>query len=366
MEKGYLVTAGLKKATTWGTPVAVGALDGFLFDSIDANAKRDYIRDTSMGHGQRTQLPGYAGNYSLGAGLQMPLRYGGMNIKRFIAAIMGTSGGVPATVDTTGKQTTLKMKRDLSGIIWTLAYEIDKDNEVFEYTTIKIVGLTLSGEQGKALSLAIKYVAHSLNQNTSSGTNTTTTIDTITLPTDGVEEVLFSQAQLLMNAQNGAGFTLPSGGVLNDGHVIEAFSLDIDGKFRAEKYNTEYGDRTAEPQQEDFTEIKLNLKFSEYGAGNRGKQTLVDQLAKSQKKAKLTLTSPNLAGSATQKYQHTLWMPRLVFEDGAPGVADKGEPKWDATAVLHHVDTIPTGFTSGYLDALTCEIFDKDAADCLA
>lgn len=366
MEKGFLVTAGLKKATQWSTPVACGALDGFLFESIDPNAKRDYIRDISMGHGQRTQLPGYAGNYSLGAGLQMPLRYGGMNIKRFIAAIMGQSGGAPTTIDTTGKQTTLKMKRDLSGLFWTLAYEIDKDTEVLEYTTIKIVGLTLTGEQGKALSLAIKYVAHGLNQNTSTGTNNTTTIDTITLPTDGVEEVLFSQAQLLMNAQNGAGFTLPTLGTLNDALVIEAFSLDIDGKFRAEKHNTEFGDRTAEPQQEDHTEIRLNLKFSEYGAGNRGKQILLDQLAKSQKKAKLTFTSPNNAGSTTQKYQHVLWMPRLVFEDGAPGVADKGEPKWDATAVLHHVDTIPTGFTAGYLDALTWEIIDKDAADCLA
>lgn len=365
MEKGYLVTAGLKKATVWSTAVACGALDGFLFDSIDANAKRDYIRDTSMGHGQRTQLPGYAGNFALGAGLQMPLRYGGMNIKRFIAAIMGTAG-VPATVDTTAKQHTLKMARDLTGLFWTLAYEIDKDTEIFEYTTLKITGITLSGEQGKALSLAVKYVAHSLNQNTSSGTNTTTTIDTITLPTDGVEEVLFSQAQLLMNAQAGAGFSVPVLGTLNDGHVIEAFSLDIDGKFRAEKYNTEYGDKTAEPQQEDHTEIKLNLKFSEYGTGNRGKQTLVDQLAKSQKKAKLSFTSANLAGSVTQKYAHVLWMPRLVFEDGAPGVADKGEPKWDATAVLHHVDTIPTGFTAGYTDALTWEVFDKDAVNPLA
>lgn len=363
MQKGFQSLAGFKKASVWGTAVACGALDGFLYNSIGGKPSRDVIEDQSMGAGRRTAFPGYAGNYKLAPTLDMNLRYGGYNVKRFLAGLMGTAGS-PSTVDTSGKKHTLVMAQDLAGLFFTLAFELDKDTEVHEYTTVKLVRMALSGQIGQALKLTFSLAAHGFNQNAGSGTNTTTTIDTVTLGTDGTEEVLMSQVQLLVNDQTAADFTLPSFPTLNSALVVEGFELTFDPKLRVGKYNTQFGSNEAEPIQEDHTDIRLNLKFSEYGAGNRGNQVVVDQLAKTLKKAKLTATSPNLAGAATQKYQHVLWMPMLQYWDGAPELTDKGEPKWDATMKCHEVATAPTGFT--YTKALTWEVFDKDTVDPIA
>lgn len=362
-QKGFQSIAALKKASAWGTPVACGSLDGFLYNSIGGKPARDVIEDMSMGAGRRTAFQGYAGNYKLAPTVNMDLRYGGYNVKRWIAGILGAAGS-PATADTSGKKHTLSMSADLAGIFFTLAYELEKDTEVYEYTTAKIVRMALSGGAGQALKLAFTLAAHGFNQNGGSGTNTTTTIDTVTLGTDGTEEVLMSQVQFLVNAQTGADFTVPSYPTLNDALVVEGFELTFDPKLRIGKYNTEYGSNEAEPIQEDHTDIRLNLKFNEYAAGNRGKQIVVDNLAKNLKKGKITMTSPNLAGAATQYYQHKLWFPMLQYWDGAPELTDKGEPKWDATLKAHEVTSAPTGFS--YTKALTWEVFDKDSVDPLA
>ena len=93
--KGFQSIAGFKKATVWGTPVVCGALDGIVYDSIGGKANRDVIPDISMGAGRRTPFPGFAGNYKLAPTIAMDLRYGGYNVKRLIAGILGTAG-VPA------------------------------------------------------------------------------------------------------------------------------------------------------------------------------------------------------------------------------------------------------------------------------
>jgi hypothetical protein len=363
MQKGYLVPGFIKKGAVWSTPVLGGALDACLFTMIGAGAARDYVRDKSFGHGGRTQLPGFPGNFKHQFEIGMPMRYGGYNVKRWIAGIFGSVAN-PTTVDTSARQHIFKMAKDLAGLFWTFGYEGDKDTEVFEYPSIKILGITIRGTKGQALELSIRVAAHSLNQNQGAGTNNTTSIDTLTFGTDGTEEIMFHQGQALCNAQGGAGFVVPTLGVLNDAIVIDGFELNIDGKFNTEKYNTEYGANIAEPQMEETEDqVTLKLNLSEYGAGNRGRQWVVDQLAKNQKKLKLSFLSPTLAGAATQKYQFSAWLPRVVFDAGAPGVTEKGEPKWDLTGICHHVDTIPTGFPAGYTDACTLEIFDKDTVN---
>lgn len=363
MQKGFLTQAGIKPASTWGTAVAVGSSDGFVYETLNAKPGRDLIMDSSVGAGRRTPFQGFAGNYQLSSNsITMPLRFGGYNVKRFIAGVLGTAGS-PSTTDTSAKKHTLAMAQDLTGVFFTIAGEPDKDNEVWEFSTCKITRLVLSGQIGQGIKLQASFAAHGFSN--SSSTNDTTSIDSITLGSDGTEECLMSQLQFLINAQSGGSFTAPSGTTLNDSMAIEGFELTIDPKVRVDKFNTLYGSNQAEPIQEDHTDIRLNLKFSEYGSGNKGKQIITDNLAKSARKAKIAITSPNLAGAASQYYQHNIWMPYLQVVDGAPELAaDKGEPKWDATLVAMEVTSAPTGFS--YTKALTWEVFDKDSANPLA
>ncbi len=362
MNLGQQVFGGLKKAATWRTAVLLGASNGFLFNTISGKPGRDLNPDMSMGHGRVTQKPGFGGKHQAQMSLSRVAHYGGYNIKQMIAGVMGATAGVGSVIDTTARKHIFSLA-DLRGLFWTLAYEFDKDTEVWEFPSVKFLGLTLKGEIGKEVTLDLRFLANRL-VNDDSGPNKISTIDTVTLPTGGTDLILTSQGQLLVNAQVGGALAVPSGGVLNDSVPFSSFELTVDRKHRIGKFTTEHGDEHAEPQHGEYTETRLKVNIDEYGAGNRGKTMLVDNLTKAAKKGTLTFTGANLAGSTTQKYQMIWWFPMLLVPEGAPEVNDPGEAKWDVTYVAGHAPGgNPTGFS--YSDT-TCEMFDQDAANPLA
>lgn len=361
MSLGHQVFGGIKKGAAWRTAVALGSGNGFLFNTISGKVGRELIPNPSLGHGRVTPLPGWAGKHQAQQAIAMVLQYGGYNIKKFIAGVMGATAGVGSTVDTSAKKHVISLA-DLKGLFWTFAYEIDKDAEVWEFPSIKLLGLTIAGEVGKECTLTVRFLASRVITD-DSGTNKVSTIDSVTLPTGGEYAVLGSHGSLLVNAQGGGALTAPSGGSLNDGVPFSSFEFSIDRKLRIGKFTTEHGDEHAEPQAGELTEVRLNIKLDEYGAANRGSQLVADNLAKTAKKGKLVFTSPELAGAATQAYQFGIHMPYLLVPEGAPEVNDAGEPKWDLTYLCHGAASAPTGFS--YTDT-TIEIHDRDSANPLA
>lgn len=363
MNLGQQVFGGLKRSTQpWRTAVLLGAGDGILFHNITGKDGRELIPNRSMGHGRVTPMPSNPGKFQSQKAFSIQAHYGGYNIKRMIAGVMGATAGVGATVDTTAKKHIISLA-DLRGLFWTFADEFDKDTEVHEYPSIKFLGLTLKGEVGKEVIMDLRFLANRL-VNDDSGPNKVSTIDTVTLPAGGTDAILASQGQLLVNAQSGGILAVPSGGALNDSVPWSAFELTVDRKLRIGKFTTEHGDEHAEPQAGEHTEVRLKINIDEYGAGNRGKTMLVDNLTKAAKKGRLTFTGANLAGATTQKYQMIWDFPYLQVPEGAPEVNDPGEAKWDVTYQAGHA---PAGNPSGFsYSDTTCEMFDQDAANPLA
>src|SRR5438046_10223647 len=95
--KGFLTICGVKKATTWNTPVAAGAGDGVEFSSESITGGADPIEDQAIS-GKSTQREQDAGPRTFAGDLVVPARYEGVEQVR-LALAMATAGA-PSTVHT--------------------------------------------------------------------------------------------------------------------------------------------------------------------------------------------------------------------------------------------------------------------------
>ena len=351
--KGFLGIVGRKKGATWGTPTVPAAGDGVEVVSVVPSGGTALIEDNQIS-GRVTQREANAGNRSVTVVLRTALRYEGNG--REVAYVLGTAG-VPATVDTTGRQHVFKIKDDLDGIFETLAYEIIKDTKVEELSSVKWNKLKISGKSGERIEIELSGIAHDWSD--ASASNTTTTIDSITLPANR-EFAIFHQAVLLMNAQGGGGLAA------GDAVYISEFEINVERAMDA-RFSTGGGDNCDEPIPSGFAKVSGSFGFAALQDGTGGNAAfLAEQMAGTRKKATLTITSPNLAGAATEFFKHKLWLPNLQFGEAKVGIPAPGGPTWSVPFMAWHVTTVPTGFTAGYLDALTWENVNQDAADALA
>ena len=352
--KGFQGIVGRKKGTTWNTAVVPAAADGIEVISIVPSGGTDLIEDMQI-TGRVTQREAQAGLKNVTVTLRTALRYEGN--ERDVALMVGTAG-TPTTVDTTGKVHALKLKDSLDGIFATYAYESIKDTKVEELTSVKWNKLKLSGKAGERVELELTGFAS--NWTDASAGNTTTSIDSITI-TAAREYVLFHQGLLWINAQAGAG--LATGDRVN----IAGFELNIERGMDA-RFSTGGGQICDEPIENGFLKVSGSFDFADLNTASPegNAQFLAEQMAATVKKATLTFTSPNLAGAATSYYAWKLWLPMLQFGAAKVGIPGPGGPTWSIPFSAWHVTTVPTGFTAGYLDAVTLENTNKIATDALA
>lgn len=354
--KGELAIVGFRRAASWGVALACGAGHGLEVLSVGVKATRQIIPDNSI-TGRPTTREGDKGNLDVNGPMVLPLRYEGAH--RLIAQVLGLAG-VPATVDTSGRKHVFKIADQVDSIFGTLAYEAIKDTTVFEFNTVKLRRLTLRATIPGRIELEVEMIGHDFTD--ASAINTTTTIDTVTVPANR-EIAQARQMVFRMNGQGGAGLAA------GDARFLSAFELTIERPLETD-FTTEFGDRTSEPMPPEGDgaafSVSGSLTFSQLQTGTGGNSAFVlEQLSRTLQKADLNITGDNLAGAATQKFAHILYLPMLVLGDGKPVLA-KGRRGWQLPFTAHHVSAIPTGFPAGYTDAVTWENYNQDVADALA
>lgn len=357
--KGFQGIVGVKRNNNaWGgAALACGATDGVEVLSVPLQANRQLIPDMQI-TGRVTQRQSDVGNKVIqGDVLSSALRYEGL--ERLIAGVMGTAG-VPSTVDTTGKKHVFKIADSLSPF-WTVAYEIIKDTLIYEFNTVILTGLSLKWSQGGRVEITFRGIGHDFSDG--SAINTTTTIDTITLPANR-EYADFRSIVVRLNDQSGAGLGA------SDVRHISGGEINIDRNLQLD-FTTEFGDKTSLPQPasggDPFLKVTGNLTFSRLDNASPGGSSGLPakQLAGTTQKVDINITADSLAGAATQKFAHVLYLPCLQFGDGKPSL-QAGALGWTVPFTGYHVTTIPTGFPAGYLDAVTWENYSQIATDALA
>lgn len=351
--KGFDSISAWKKGVTWGTAVQVGAGDqiGFLSENI---ARSRANRRSAELNGTPWRSRSTSGRKDFNGPWRVPFNFD--EIHRPLAHAMGTAG-TPTTVEATvAFKHVIKPKASLFGIFGSLVFA----NDAFwvrEYPSAKLNGFTISNEADG--DVAVEFPVIGSNEIVDdTGATQIADYSTITRPNGDGEVAVFEDVQVLLNAQ--------AGGALSgsDEIFIEGVSIEFASNLEA-MYTSENAPLISEPQRNGRPEFTVELSLATFEEVDRITAQLNDTLSKMSITWGNTVDIPGTASS--NKYYSTLYFPRVEYEPASQGPIE-GEGMLKETVRLHciGVDTIPTGFPTGYTDALTIEIQNADSSDALS
>lgn len=324
MATGREIVAAIKKGTTWGTPVAAGALDGLLLtgETLGIGAPEDLAAaEAGVGFQQTSE----AGDVNIEGNLSGFLRYDSA-LWRLIALGMGSAS--VSVVDTTGQQHTLDFLDTLDGLFGTLV--IDKGPEVWEFPGAKVIGFAVRGEAGRPVTFEVTARCDGLNRNTSSGTNNNTTIANVTYRSKALR-VLFQHLTFRLNAQSDA--ALASG----DAIQISSFVLTLTRPHSADHVSGQAA--IIEPTENGLPTVNFEFALPEY-SGATHLDRIVNHTAL---KADLTFDSGVLAGSTSENYKVTLSIPQLVLTGGGAAVSGPDKIPHPLSGRCEEAQSAPAG-----------------------
>jgi len=346
--KGFATIFGYKKASAWGTPVLLGAGNGAEFVSESLAPDAQLIPDEQIS-GKSTKLQGDKGNEFHSGDIVLDHKYEG--IETLIALAMGTAG-VPTQVGTDNAyKHVFKPAESREGLFATFAF--GKQVAVWEYPTAKVGGFTLNCATGKRARLTFPIIPQGLNINTTGGVNKTSTISSVTLPTNR-DFLLFKDMKISVAAL---------GDALAEVYASE-FEIAADPKFEKDDVTTKYGYLIDEPIGDGFVTHMGKLRFTKYNDNAGGNDALISALlTKVPKKMKIVWTGPVIGATA---FSLTLWLPCVQFATGQANVGGPQRIPLDLNFEAARTLVLPSGFPAGYLDGLTMELVNQRATDALA
>lgn len=353
--KGYNASAAFKKAVTWGVPVLAGAGDGIEIVSEGLTPDSQFIPDESL-TGKATQLFGDKGNEFHSGDVPMDLKYEGC--ENLLAQAMGIAGVPTQQGATTAYKHILKIADNNEGIFGTLV--LNKVFRVWEYTTAKVGGFTINITNGQRARMTVPFIPQGLNLNAGAGTNNTSTIGSITLPTNR-DFLLFSQMKVLINNHDGIGLAAGT-----DDVYISEFEVEFNRNYETDDVTTKYGYLIDEPVGDSWVTVMGMLGFSKYNNNPGGNDTLIlDLLSKQRKKMQVTFLATALAGAGFP-FRVDMYFPDVQFESGDANVGGPGRVPANLNFRASRRTSIPTGFPAGYTEAVTIEVTNMRTTNPLA
>ncbi len=335
MSSGKEAKAAFKKASAWGTAVAVADADALLFTTEKITRTREHLPDDSAGQAFHTDAD--QGLITCAGDLSAYLRY--QTLEVLLAMAMGTAGTPAQQAESTAYLHELRMAGDTDGLFGTLAFY--KGVSAHEYAACKVDGFSISGEAGQPLTIGFNLMCDDLAVNTTSGTNTAAAMAALTAPAPG-NRVLFRQGQFLINDQDGD--ALDSGDAVQPSRFSLTFRRNLAGDHLAGG-----NDKIAEPTCAGFPEISLSLEFPTYTADTR-------------KKMKITFTGGEI--ESPYNYQFETLIPHLVLTNAEAAVDKAGKIAHPITASCLAAASAPSGMT-GITAPFALNLMNTRATDAL-
>lgn len=328
---GIEMKYGLKKATTWNTPVACGALNGLLCLPTGIRAG-DAAVEVDDSQGLFWSADGVQGPIKVEGDLPLYLRYDGCDL--LLALFMGVAG-VPSlhAGGTLSKDYTYALADNTDGLFATFARHWK--NYVEEIRSLKIVALTLKGERGKPVQLIAKCIGDASVQD---GTNTTTTFNNVTIA-ETANRIMYSQGVFRMNDQ--------TAGALGAGNVITPNSFELTATRKASgQYNgatigsgTAIRDVIDEPTNDGMPEVTLKLTFPRHIA----KTSLTELGTDLRKKMDITFTGGIIEGVIPRLFKIEISNMQYKSVDI---VDEAGNIKEPVEFICHGCSVAPTGMAT--------------------
>ena len=339
----------VKKGTVWGTAVQCGALDGVPFESESLTPDITLLEDEQL-NGSIQQLHGDAGDKLFSGDAVTHLKYQGL--EHLIAYCMGTAGLPTQQSTTLAYKHELKISTDNIGYFLTFVFE--KIVKLWEFDSVKVGGFTISHTRNEKAKLTLNLIPKDLSF--ASAINTAGTFASVTFPTER-DFLKFSQLSVLINTQEGA--------ELAAAHKVYLTGYDITFSrgYETDDVTTQFGDSIDEPVGDGFVKVSGSLTFSKYQTLNE--PLMAAQLSKAN--MKMRIGYKGTTEIATGYYhEFNLWLPDLQFTEGGAPIGGPGRIGLTMGFNGWKVPSIPSGFPTGFTDALSIEIQNLNNADPLA
>lgn len=341
-----LLAAGAKKASVWGTAVALGATNGVNCKAISGfNRVQELMRAEEID----TPLP-------LSAALDVVKEvepvlttdylYDPGALGSLVAGLFGTAGTPTQQGATTAWKHTLQWADSNGGIFFTFAAELP--GKIWEMASAKATEWSLKSAGGGIIQSELKLRGNIIIDN--SAVNAAAQMDALTY-NDRDNRVLFRQQVVKMNAQSAG--DVASESALNCTNVEIGFKRQgYDSLHPAGSYSI------VEPAEGGYPDIRVKLTFPRFDATNAAFfQTAV---AETTQKMLVSYTSASEAG-AGYPYSLKLYFPRLRML--VPEASYEEIVKNGIELVAEQAAAAPTGMT--YLRPYA-ELVNKRTTDYLA
>jgi len=294
---------GFKKASEWGTAVALGAGDEVVLEEpsglqppeipiiSDKGSDRPYVRHSDFGLKPSRDFV-----------LPVAMRYEPGAFGTLLAMLFGTAG---APTDLTGAyQHVFQWKDEISSLFGTWAEE--RAGKIFEVPSAKPYRLELSFSGGM---LKARISMRGDNCIDTSTVNQATQMDALTVPANfDSTAIRFKQGSVKINAENNGDVSTENALVLTDFSVVLERLLEGDDNL-----HTVGTDTIIEPLEEDAGGAEralVTLRFPRMNAGNA--TYLTTALAETTQKMLIKFTGALISGS--NYYDLALYFPRLKMQ----------------------------------------------------
>jgi len=315
--------AGFKKATTWGTAIAVSSVCGLPFKSISGlQSTRDVYEVTEVDLPVR-QCAFLGVNKPIDLTITSDMSYSPGALGVLIAMVFGSAGAPTGT----GDAQTHKFKLSGNyGLFGTLA--IGMPGEIWEIPSLKPYAWTLKVGGEGLIESEIKAIGNKLVAPAT--VNNETSMNAITYD-ERCNHCFSKQMKLYINDQSGEDF--------QESDVIDINSFECSVTRAHQEIVSITQDQISEPVDIAPATADLKVGFPKYGTDVSG--LISAQASGTKKKAKLVLTGPLISG--TNYYQITIYFPCLVIKP----VTTKYEDIISAEAEFLGlaVSTAPTGMS---------------------
>ena len=330
----------LKKGTTWGTAVAVGALDGVLAKDDGGFA----LKQTYDQYPAVDQIMAMDGALSLiGAcdfapSVDLQYEFGAWG--RLLAAFFGTAGAPVQQGGTAGYLHTFQWA-DFPTNFFT--YVQERPGKIWEIASAMPFKFSLKND--KALQTAlITCRGNTLVDN--SAVNTATQVDAITYADRG-HFVNFIEGAFWMNLQ--------SGGALAIGDKVEISGFELSMERMVDAVPVLGSSVIASPAEGEFPKATLKLTLPRATATNAAYMTAFQNMTA--QKASFVFTGPLISGAVY--YSFSLFFPRLKYSV-PPEIKLDPVLKNVLTFEIEAASAAPTGMTYArpYCQAINLQTTD--------
>lgn len=337
----------LVKGSTWGTAVALGSGHRYPFVSTGLKRVIEQIADDSL-LGQAERAVSWNGNEVIGPAPIVSIGDYRQHLLQ-AAAFMGAAG-VPTTVETGVYKHVLPWTASVDGLFLSAGLDI-AGKDVHGFNSIKAMRRLIQVAAGGRMEESYEYVGRGIDKTLSSGSWTYTTDPNGT------------GARLILHRHGVWRINTAAGGALGGSDKVYPTRMEIDLN-RAHGYEFAQAALMEEPIPGDWASLGVRLDFFAVDAALLA-LFLDNRDADTPMKMDAVFTYPTLLG-ATQYPHRAFYFPLLKIVDVDAPVTGPGRVSFSVSMTAHKNSAVPTGFPTGYDEAVTEEWQNGLSADPLA